>query len=259
MSSPSLKSLLSGVIVLLAAPAALADSSTSIPAFDARIAAARGANSPGGTHVIRSELAGALGSFTSSDDGQVDAAERAHLGTKVNDATFLTGITGTAKKLLTDAYELNDAATVAAPLDLSWLQSPPEALYGASGALASASEIVEGHIPNGQGVANQLTLVQSAYATFQVDNPGTFEPITVRELVDTLNTRYDGSPATVDEVDGAVAFITQISRNSHRLYVSHWQCNGCGGGPGDLGGYIVAAVSTDRRFVRMVKVRTWAE
>ena len=257
MSSPSLKALLGGV-VLMAAPAALAGSTTSIPAFDAKIAAARASTSPGGTTVIRSEMAGALGQFT-YDDGTVDAAERAYLGTKVSDTTFLTGLTGTAKKLLTDYYELNDAATTAAPLYLGWLQSTPAELYGASGSLANSSEIVEGYIPNGQGVANQFTLGYSAYETFRVDNPGTFEPITLRELVDTLKTRYYGAAVTPDEVDGAVAFITQISRNSNRLYVSNWQCNGCGGGPGDLGGYIVAAVSTDRRFVRMVKVWTWTE
>ena len=256
--SVSLKSLLGGV-VLLAAPAAFAGSTTSIPAFDAKIAAARGSNSPGGTTIIRSEMAGALGSFTYNDDGKVDAAERAHLGTKVSNTTFLTGITGTAKKLLTDFHELNDAATTAAPLYLSWVQTSPAQLYGASGSLASSSEIVEGTIPSGQGVANQLTLTSSAYETFRVDNPGTFEPVTLRELVDTLKTRYFGAAVTSDEVDGAVAYITDISRNSNRLYVSHWQCNGCGGGPGDMGGYIVAAVSSDRRFVRMVKVWTWTE
>ena len=258
MSSTSLKSLLSGV-VLLAAPAAFAGSTTSIPAFDAKIATARGSNSPGGTTVIRSEMTEALRSFTSLDDGKVDAAERAHLGTKVGNTTFLTGVTGTAKKLLTDFHELNDAATTSAPLYLSWVQSTPQQLYGASGRLASSSEIVEGVIPSGQGVANQFTLVYSASDTFRFRGPSNFEPTTLRELIDTLTVRYDGANATPDEVDGALAYITEISRNSSRLYVAQWQCSDCGGGPGDLGGYIVAAVSTDRRFVRMVKFYNWTE
>jgi hypothetical protein len=258
MSSTPLKALLGGA-VLLAAPAALAGSATSIPTFDAKIAAARVATSPGGTTIIRSEMSDALAQFTYYDDGTVDAAERAYLGTKVGDTTFLTGITGTARKLLTDHYELYDAATTPAPLYLNPIATSPSELYGASGPLASASETAEGYIPNGQGVANQVTLINGAYNTFYLEQVGNFEPTTLRELVSTLSQRQENGTPTPDEVDGAVAFITQISRNSNRLYVGSWFCSQCGGGPGDMGGYIVAAVSTDRRFVRMVKVRSWVE
>ncbi|NMO19298.1 hypothetical protein HPC49_26360 [Pyxidicoccus fallax] len=258
MSSSLMKSFLSGV-VLLAAPAALAGSATSIPAFDAKIAAARGATSPSGTTVVRAEMVDALAHFTNYDDGKVDTAERAYLTTKVSDATFLTGVDAEAKTYLTQFYELNDAATTAAPLYLNWVQQSPAELYGASGSLADASEIVEGYIPRGLGVANQVTLVQSAYETFRTDSARNFEPITLAELEETLATRYFGDPVTEAEVQGALTYINQISRNSGRIYQASWQCNGCGGGPGDLGGYIIAAVSSDRRFVRMVKVWTWTE
>jgi hypothetical protein len=248
-----------GALMLLTAPAALADSTTTIPTFESKIATARGSASPGGSAVLRSEMSDALNTFIYGDDGKVDASERAYLGTKLSDATFLNGVTGSAKKYLTDFHELNDTATTPAPLYLGWMQSSPEELYGASGALASSSEIVEGYIPNGQGVANQVTLVHAAYDTFRIGNPGNFDPINLRELHATLSVRYDGSAVSPDEVDGAVALITQISRNSNRLYVAGWSCSDCGGGPGDMGGVLVAAVSTDRRFVRMVKLRTWVE
>ncbi|MFP2928419.1 hypothetical protein ACLESO_25135 [Pyxidicoccus sp. 3LG] len=257
MSTSFLKSFLGGA-VLLTAPAALADSTTTIPAFDAKIATARGSSSPGGTTINRAEMTDAVNTFL-YDDGIVDAAERAYLGTKVSNTTFLTGVTATAKKYLTDFHELNDGATVAAPLYLSWLQGTPAELYGASGSLANVSEIVEGYVPNGQGVANQLTLTTGAYETFRVESVNNFQPITVRELVAQLSARMENGTASADEVDGAVALITQISRNSNRLYLGTWFCSTCGGGPGDMGGYIVAAVSTDRRFVRMVKVRNWVE
>jgi hypothetical protein len=261
MSSSSLKSLLSGA-VLLAAPLALANSTTTIPAFDAKIATARTATSPGGTTVTRDEMSGALHTFIDFDDGVVDAAERTYLGTKVSNATFLTGVEETAKKFLTDFYELNDAATTPAPLSLYWLQDSPEDLYGTGGPLADASTILEGFIPYGQGVANQLTLLETLKSTqeFGYGAPNSsFYPITESELITTLSgtAGFDYETPSQDEVNGAAAFITQISNNSHRLYQASWACfRGC---QGDVGGYVIAAVSTDRRFVRVVKVITWVE
>ncbi|MFP2928418.1 hypothetical protein ACLESO_25130 [Pyxidicoccus sp. 3LG] len=259
MSSSSLKSLLGGVF-LLAAPAAFAGSTTTIPAFDAKIAAARGASSPDGTTINRAEMKAAVDTFI-QDDSVVDAAERAYLGTKVSDATFLTGVAATAKKYLTDFHELNDAATTAAPLYLSWLQSTPAELYGVDGPLAQGSTIVEGYVPYGQGVANQLTLVTAVNGTQELGygDAGNFFPITQPELIETLSgtAGYDWETPSAEEVAGAAAFITQISRNSNRLYAANWACfRGC---QGDVGGYIIAAVSTDRRFVRVVKVVTWVE
>lgn len=265
MSSSSLKSLLGGVFVLLAAPAAFAGSTTTIPAFDAKIAAARGATSPGGTTIIRGEMSDALHVFIDGDGYSephvVDAAERAYLGTKVNNATFLTGVADTAKQFLDAFYELDDAATTPAPLYLGYLDSPPADLYGVDGPLAVASTIVEGYIPYGQGVANQLTLLTAIDDSRELGygNPEAFYPINPSELVETLSQTagYDYETPMPEEVDGAAAFITQISGNSGRLYKADWGCfRGC---QGDVGGYIIAAVSTDRRFVRVVKVITWRE
>ncbi|MCP3138749.1 hypothetical protein [Pyxidicoccus xibeiensis] len=259
MSSPSLKSLLSGV-VLLAAPAAFAGSTTTIPAFDTKIAAARGASSPNGATINHAEMKAAVDTFIDDDD-VVDATERAYLSTKVGNTTFLTGVNDAAKKYLTDFHELNDAATTAAPLSLYWLDSSPAELYGADGPLAEGSTIVEGFVPYGQGVANQRTLVTTVNGTRELGygEAGNFFPITRNELVETLSgtAGYNWETPSQEEVDGATAFITFISRNSNRLYKASWACfYGC---QGDVGGYVIAAVSTDRRFVRVVKVVTWVE
>lgn len=259
MKTPrSFKSLLGG-LVLLTAPAALAGSTTSIPLFESKVEAARATTSPSGATVTRQEMTDALNAFV-NDDGWVDANERAYLSTKVNNATFLAGLTGPAKKQLTDFHELNDAAAQGAPLGMNAVAGTPAGLFGASGALASSTRIKEGYISNGQGVANQVTLTDTYGAAFgsSYDYGYFFEPITPRELITRLQARtYSGTPS-VDEVDGAVAYITQISSNSNRLYVSSWRSMGRGG-PGESAGFVVAAVSTDRRFVRMVEVLTWAE
>jgi hypothetical protein len=255
MTPPSFSSLL-GAVALLAAPAALAGSTTSIPAFEAKVAAARGAASPGASTVLRAELSEALGFFL-SDDGTVDAQERAYLGARRADAAFLNGVEAPAQKYLTDFYTLNDGATVPAVPHLGWPGSTPEELYGAGGALADASDIVDGYV---EGVANQLTLFNAAHASFRIDRAvRSFEPIDTNELIEALSVRYDGQTVSQEEVDGAVAYITWISRNSQLLYKASWSCARCGGGPGDMGGVIIAAVSTDRRRVRMVKIYNWVE
>lgn len=258
MPSTTVRSLLGG-LALLVAPATLAGSSTTGPQFEAKIAAARQATSPGGTAVIRQEMTDALDVFF-SDDWTVDTTEYSYLASKRSNATFLNGITGSAQKHLTDFNELNDGAEYAAPLGLNAVSSTPAVLYGASGPLASSSRIREGYIPSGQGVANQVTLAGTYTAVFgsSYDDPVLFQPINLRDLTQILQRRaYSGTPS-VDEVDGAVAYITQISRNSNRLYYASWHSWGRGG-PGESGGYVIAAVSTDRRFVRMVEVITWAE
>ncbi|WP_164007213.1 hypothetical protein [Pyxidicoccus trucidator] len=255
MSISSLKSLLSGA-VLLASSAAFAGSATTIPAFDAKIATARGSSSPGGTTINRAEMQGAVDVFL-QDDGQVDSAERAHLTPKLSNTTFLTGITGSARKLLSDFHELNDAATVAAPLGNFPVAQTPAVLFGATGSLAANTEIREGYIPNGQGVANQATLVETFNANAMygktVDH---FTPITTQELIKVLGTQYLHTKATPDEVDGAVTYIQQISRNSDRLYFASWAYSYHSG---YTTGFVVAAVSSDRRFVRFVDVLTYGE
>ncbi|NTX36138.1 hypothetical protein HUA78_16955 [Myxococcus sp. CA033] len=259
MFSTSLKSFLGGV-ALLAAPQALADSTTTIPAFNAAIATARTSNSPGGTTVRRAEMKNAVNLFL-YDDGRVDAAERTFLGARINDLVFNIGVTATAKKYMIDVHELNDGATTYAPLWLDDMAQTPEQLFGATGPLTTSSSIKEGYIPNGQGVANQETLSYKAAAAFGLRGVGAFTPITVQELLAKLSAQVISGTPNSDEVDGALALITQISRNSNRLYTTGWSCQTyCGGGgPGDMGGYFIAAVSTDRQFVRMVRVTTWSD
>ncbi|QSQ19631.1 hypothetical protein JY651_30505 [Pyxidicoccus parkwayensis] len=254
-----LRALLASV-TLLVSSAALAGTSTSVPAFEASIASARASTSPGGTSVTRAEMTSALESFR-TDDWTVDTAEHTYLGTQLGSSTFLTGITGPAKKYLQDFYELEDGASTPAPLGSAAVTTPAAQLYGASGPLASTSVIREGYIPNGQGVANQVTLTNTYYTYFGdgYDDPIWFEPISLRELALLLKQHVEGGTPTSDEVDGALAYITEISRNSSRLYVAHWHSWGSSSGPGESAGRIVAAVSSDRRFVRMVNFTSWAE
>ncbi|MFP2928421.1 hypothetical protein ACLESO_25145 [Pyxidicoccus sp. 3LG] len=253
----SLKTLLSS-LVLLATPA-LAGSATTIPAFDAKIATARGATSPGGPTVNRAEMKGAVDLFLQDDD-YADAAERAHMAAKLADATFLTGINASAKKYLSDTHELNDTTGLTVPLGNFPVAQTPAELYGASGSLAFGSVIREGYIPNGQGVANQATLVETFNANvgFSDKSVSYFKPINTQELIEILSTRYDATRATVDEVEGALAYIYQIYRNSNRLYIARWSAT-YNGGPGYSTGFVVAAVSSDRRFVRFVDVLTYGE
>ncbi|MBZ4399692.1 hypothetical protein [Myxococcus sp. AS-1-15] len=259
MFSSSLKSLLGGAALLAAAPA-FADSTTTIALFEADIAAARLATSPGGVTVIRTEMRGAVSRFF-QDDSKVDAAERIYLADRIADQPFNVGVTATAMKYLIDVHELNDGATTHAPLWLDVLPQTPADYFGATGPLTVSTEIMEGYIPSGQGVANQATLNYKAGAAFRYGYPRNFQPITVQELLAELTSQTDNGLPNSDEVDGALAFITQSSRNSNRRYSASWYCRTyCGGGgPGDTAGYYIAAVSTDRRFVRMVRVTTWSE
>ena len=252
----ALKTLVSG-LVLLATPAAFAAGATTIPAFDARIATARGASSPGGTAVTREEMKGAVDLFL-KDDGGVDAAERAHMAAKLSSATFLAGVNGSARKYLSDTHELNDTATTAAPLGSFPVAQTPAELYGANGELAGASIIREGYIASGQGVANQVTLVETFNANASPGNNGVgyFTPITTQELSARLSQQYFSTHPTVDEAEGALAYIYQTYRNSNRLYIAEWSGSYHSG---YIQGFVVAAVSSDRRFVRFVEVLTYGE
>nr|BDT32170.1 hypothetical protein MFMH1_18390 [Myxococcus sp. MH1] len=258
MLSSSMKSLLGGVV--LAATPALADSTTTIPAFAADIAAARLATSPGGTTVIRSEMRGAVDRFL-HDDSKVDAVERAYLADRIADLTFKQGVTATAMKYLIDTHELNDGLTWYSPLWLDVLPQTPADYFGATGPLTTSTDIKEGNIPAGMGVANQRTLTYKANAAWGLQGVSYFKPITVQELLAMLKAHVINGTPNSDEVDGALAFITQVSRNSNRLYTTGWSCQTyCGGGgPGDAGGFFIAAVSTERNFVRMVRVTTWSD
>ncbi|NOK35074.1 hypothetical protein HMI49_17890 [Corallococcus exercitus] len=256
MKTLSMTSLLGG-LMLFAAPA-LADSTTSIPAFEASITAAKSTTSPGGTTIVRAEIRTALEAFVYDTGGPVgvDSAERAYLTTRLNDTPFQQSLTGTAAKYYADFYELNDATFTSHPLYQGSVSGTAASLFGATGPLASNADIKEGYIPNGQGIANQTTL-GTAFSTYFEPPVGPFQPITVKELIERLGTTsIKGSIPSVDEVEGAVAYITQISRNSNRLYAADWTCRRCSFSPWNTRGYVIAAVSTDRRFVRMVSVWT---
>ncbi|QAT83105.1 hypothetical protein EJ065_1505 [Corallococcus coralloides] len=254
MKTLPMKSLL-GALMLLSAPA-FADSTTSIPAFEASITAAKSPTSPGGATLLRSEIRTALDSFLNDTGGTwgVDTAERAYLTTRLNDTPFQQSLTGTAAKYFADFYELNDATTPYAQWGMNPVAQTPASLYGATGPLASSSTIREGFIPNSQGVVANQAVLMDAFGNFG-PQAGHFEPITVKELLALLSGHTVSGTPTVDEVEGALAYITAISRNSNRLYYTTWSCRGCGA-PGYTAGYAVAAVSTDRRFVRMVNVMT---
>ncbi|RKG77290.1 hypothetical protein D7W79_15700 [Corallococcus exercitus] len=255
MKTLSMTSLM-GALALLSAPAAFATSTTSIPAFEASITTAKSASSPGGTTILRSEIRNALNAFLYDTGGPtgVDSAERAYLTTRLNDTPFQQSLTGTAAKYYADFYELNDATAPVAQWAMNPVAQTPASLYGATGPLASSSSIREGAIPSSQGVVANQSILMEAFGSFG-PQAGIFEPITVKELLALLSGHTVAGTPTVDEVEGALAYITAISRNSNRLYYSTWSCRGCGA-PGYTAGYVVAAVSTDRRFVRMVNVMT---
>jgi hypothetical protein len=253
MKSKSLKSLV-GALVFVAAPVAIAGLSTTQPLFESRMSTARAATSPEGATVNRSEIRGALGSFL-HDDGVVDTSERAYLAPKVTDAAFLTGVTTDARAYFSSFYELNDAATTSAPLYVGEVDETPAQAFGVSGVLAHSAAIQEGFIAYNQGVANQYTLQWTYYSSFDITNIGTFDPISEAELRSAL--ALPG--ATAAEINGAVAYINQIAGNSKRIYKASWRNDYGRQYPGGLGGFVVAAVSTDRRFVRYVEFLTWSE
>jgi len=242
-------------LTALASPAA-ASSATTIPQFDAAIASARQATSAGGAQVMRAEMRNAV-SFLLIDDGVLDTAERTYLKGRLADAAFLTGVTSQAKTYASDVVELEDNGPVA-PLTVNEVTTPIATLIGATGPLTSSAWVQEGFIPNGAGVTNQATL-QSAYRDAFNADPRRFDPINVRELTKLLAGNTIRGVPSDDEVDGSTALITQISRNSNRLYAGSWITNGRGGGPGDVGGIVIAAVSSDRRFVRFFEVVVWSE
>lgn len=254
MKHAPLKSLL-GTLCLLAAPAALAGSTTTIPAFEAKMSTARTASSPGGVKVLRTEMAGALVSFT-SDDGKVDAAERQYLTARLGDAAFQTNLTGQAWNYFYYFQELNDGATTPSQTQCYPYDAGQAAeLYGDAAGLASKSSICDGYLPTSTGIANQVTLKHLYFSSFDSTNVGNFTPVNVRELINELSSLTTSE----DELDGAVAFITELSRTSDRLYIASWRNDYGRQYPGGLGGIVVAAIDTDRRSFRFVELLTWSE
>ncbi|MFY0574375.1 hypothetical protein ACN28S_08470 [Cystobacter fuscus] len=174
--------------------------------------------------------------------------------------TFLTGLEAAAKKYLFDFHELNDAADYEAPLSLDPVSGTPAQVFGASGPLASSSRIKEGSIPEGAGVANQVTLTNVYTWVFggSYDRQTHFEPVNVEELTARLQARTAYGTPSAAEVNGALARLARIHNTGNRIYVADWRSEGRGG-PGESAGFVVAVVSADRGFVRMLEVLTWAE
>jgi len=253
MKSSPLKSLMLGA-ALLAGSAALADSSTSGPAFEAKIATARTSSSPEGATVNRSEARNAASEYW-YDDWYVSGDEQSYLEARLEDSTFLAGISSSAQQYLRDFNELNDAGDIA-DLALARVTTPASQLYGASGPLAWASSIAEGPI-NGYGVANNDTMLMAyGYVLAQgYEDQFWFDPIDSQELRQVLSGSANGQTPSQAEVDGAMAYLTQVGGGT-RLYVGHWHSYLWGG---ESAGYVVASVSTDRRTVRMVRVINWGD
>jgi hypothetical protein len=242
-------------VVCLVTAKALASGATTVPQFDAAIATARLATSPGGVAVTRAEIQGATGFFL-YDDSVVDATEAAALAARLADPAWFAALTGAASSYAQFFQELNQPGPVPS-VAFSQLTSTTAQLFGATGALSNAAAVQEGFIPNGTGVANQGTLQQAYLDAFNA-SPGTFLPANPREVIATLaGSTVSGLPSQ-DEVDGAFAHALRIARNSNRFYIASWKSPGRGA-PGDLGGYVIAAVSTDRRFVRFIEVTVWVE
>jgi hypothetical protein len=84
------------------------------------------------------------------------------------------------------------------------------------------------------------------------EEPFWFEPITQRQLVELLQGGASQQPPpTPDEVDGAVAYLNQVSLGGTHLYAGQLHARLHGEA---LTGYVIAAVSPDRRLLRMVRV-----
>jgi hypothetical protein len=83
-----------------------------------------------------------------------------------------------------------------------------------------------------------------------------FSPITSQQLVQVLSGSANQQTPSQAEVNGAAAYLTEISGEGERLYVGYWHSYLWGG---ESAGYVIAAVGDDRQFVRMVRVMSWSD
>ncbi len=228
----------------------------SIDAFGRATEAARQIDSGGGDGVTRAELRNAIG-FFQHDDGVIDSAERACLANFLADPAVQEASSGAARKYAMDFLELN-ADLPPAAVAVSDVQTSLVELFGAAGALTSSIWVQEARVTSSGAVISQATL-RSAYGRAFGGSASTFDPINVRELINELSGRLElGTPAQ-DEVDGVVAYLTQGNKAASRLYLASWIAASRGAEPGDLGGVVIAAVSSDRRSVRFIEVHAWTE
>jgi hypothetical protein len=241
------------------APGAMRPGLSSVEAFDRATDSARQIASGGGDSVTRAELRGAIG-FFQHDDGIIDSAERACLSNFLADTAAQDSLSGAARKYAVEFLELN-ADLPQAPLAVSDVQTSLVELFGAAGALTSSVWLQDARV-TGNGVIAQATL-RAAYGSAFNASASTFDPINLRELINELSGRLELGTPTQDEVDGVVTFLTgggsQSNKAASRLYLASWIASGRGGEPGDLGGVVIAAVSSDRRSVRFLEVHAWTE
>ena len=228
----------------------------SVESFERATDSARQIASGGGDAVTRAELRNAI-AFFQHDDGVIDSAERTCLANFLADPQAQDALSGAARKYAVEFLELN-ADLPPATFTVSDVQTSLVELFGAAGALSSSVWLQEARLNASGAVISQSTL-RAAYGRAFNASAGTFDPINVRELINELSGRLELGTPTQDEVDGVVAFLTQGSKAANRLYLAPWIGAGRGGEPGDIGGVVVAAVSSDRRTVRFLEVHAWTE
>jgi hypothetical protein len=223
--------------------------------FDEAVAAAREPGSGGGGAVTRAELRHAIGYFWRDDDA-VNREERAYLLACLADPRWLDPVSGAARRYASEFVELN-AEVSPASITATEVQASLVDLFGAPGALTSSVWVKEGRAL-GSGSVTQGAL-RAAYGRAFEASAGSFEPINVRELLNELSGRFELGTPTQDEIDGAMAYLTQGNSAATRLYLASWIGSNRGGVAGDLGGVVVASVSLDRRVVRFVEIHEWTE
>jgi hypothetical protein len=256
-------SVVGGIVAMPAgASANVARALPSVEAFERATDSARQIDSGGGDAVTRAELRNAIG-FFQHDDGVIDSEERTCLANFLADPSVQDSLSGSARKYAMEFLELN-AELPPAQLAVTDVQASLVELFGAAGALTSSVWLQEGRVTNAAAVISQATL-RASYGRAFGGSASTFDPINVRELVNELSGRLELGTPSQDEVDGVVAFLTagtggaQGSKAASRLYLASWIAAGRGGEAGDVGGVVIAAVSSDRRSVRFLEVHSWTE
>jgi hypothetical protein len=229
---------------------------SSVESFERATDLARQISSGGGDAVTRAELRSAIG-FFQHDDGVIDASERTCLANFLADPQAQDALSGAARKYAVEFLELN-ADLPPAAFAVSDVQTPLVELFGAAGALTSSVWLQEARVTSAGAVISQATL-RAAYGRAFNASAGTFDPINLRELINELSGRLELGTPSQDEVDGVLAFLAQGNKAASRLYLAPWIATARSGDAGDIGGVVVAAVSSDRRAVRFLEVHAWTE
>lgn len=228
---------------------------SSVESFERATDAARQISSGGGDAITRAELRGAIG-FFQHDDGVIDSAERTCLANFLADSAVQDALAGSARKYAVEFLELN-ADLPQASMGVSDVRASLVELFGAAGALTSSIWMQDAKVQGG-GVISQASL-RSSYSHAYNASASTFDPINLRELINELSGRLELGMPSQDEVDGVVAYLTQGPKAASRLYLASWIGSSRSGEPGDIGGVVIAAVSSDRRSVRFFEVHGWTE